>query len=52
VVTVAASDKDIDKATEIDDAAFLIAASGSLSIVFDGVGALDAYIFIRIARLA
>ena len=52
VVTVAASDTDIDRATSIDDAAFAIAASGSLSIVFDGAGAMDAYIFIRIARLA
>lgn len=52
VVTVAASDKDVDRITTIDDAAWAIAASGSLSIVFDGAGVLDAYIFIKIARLA
>jgi len=52
VVTVAASDTDIDRITTLDDAAAQIAASGSLSVVFDGGGALDAYIFIRIARLA
>ncbi|MFW9875239.1 MAG: hypothetical protein ACFFG0_19200, partial [Candidatus Thorarchaeota archaeon] len=52
VVTVAASDEDIDRITTIDDAAAQIAASGSLSIVFDGGGALDAYIFIRIIRVA
>lgn len=52
VVTVAASDKDVDRITTIDDAAFTIAASGSLSLVFDGAGVLDAYIFIKIARLA
>jgi hypothetical protein len=52
VVTVAASDTDIDRITEIDDAAMAIAENGSLSIVFDGGGALDAYIFIKIARLA
>lgn len=51
-VTVDANDKDIDRATEIDDVAAQIAASGDLSINFDGGGALDAYIFIKIARLS
>jgi hypothetical protein len=52
VVTVAASDKDIDRATTIDDAAWAIAASGSLSVVLDGAGILDCLVFIKIARLA
>jgi len=52
VITVAASDKDVDRATTIDDAAYAIALNGSLSVVFDGGGALDCLIFIKIARLA
>jgi len=52
VVTVAASDKDIDRITSIDDAAYAIGAAGSLSVVLDGGGALDCLIFIKIARLA
>lgn len=51
VVTVAASDKDIDRAAELDDAAWDIAASGSLSIVPDGGGALDCIIFVECMRV-
>lgn len=51
VVTVAASDKDIDRITEIDDAAWEIASSGSLSIVPDGGGALDCTIFVNCIRV-
>ena len=51
VVTTAASDKDIDRITEIDDAAHEIASSGSLSIVPDGGGALDCVIYISCIKV-
>lgn len=51
VVTVAASDKDRDAITELDNAAWQIASSGSLSIVPDGGGALDCEIYIMCIRV-
>lgn len=51
VVTVAASDKDIDRITEIDDAAHEIASGGSLSVVPDAGGALDCIIYIKCLRV-
>lgn len=51
VVTVAASDKDIDRITEIDDAAWEIAQNGSLSVVPDAGGALDCILFIKCMRV-
>jgi hypothetical protein len=49
-VTVAV-DTDIDRPVDLDDAAWTIAANGSLSIVPDGGGAMDAIIFVRILRI-
>ena len=51
VVTVAGSDKDIDRVTTLDDAAWDIAASGSLSVVPDGGGVLDCMIFVKCVRV-
>lgn len=50
-VTVAANDTDIDRAATIDDAYATIAASGSLRIVPDGGGALDADVYIMAVRV-
>ena len=51
VVTVAASDNDIDRVAEIVDAAWEIAQNGSLSVVPDGGGALDCMIFVTCMRV-
>jgi hypothetical protein len=51
VVTVAASDKDIDRPAQIDDGAWEIAQNGSLSIDPDGAGLLDCIIFIKCLRV-
>jgi len=48
-VTVAASDKDIDRPTQIDDSVWEIAASGTFSVY--GEATLDAMVFIRIIPL-
>ena len=45
-VSVAASDTDVDRVSSIDDAYYEIAANGSLRIVPDAGGALDAEIYI------
>ena len=50
-VTAAASDTDIDRIVNLDDAAWEIAASGSLSVVPDGGGALDTVIYITCIRI-
>jgi len=50
-VTVAASDKDIDRASQIDDAYHEIAAAGSLSVLGDG-STLDAEVYIKCLRVA
>lgn len=50
-VTVAASDKDIDKATSIDNAQHEIASSGSLVAVGDGGGTLDIELYILCVRV-
>jgi len=50
-VSVAASDQDFDEPTDYDDAAWEIAANGSLSIVPDGAGLLDCMIFIQCLRV-
>lgn len=50
-VSVAASDQDYDEPSSYDDAAWEIAQNGSLSIVPDGGGALDATIFVECIRL-
>lgn len=49
-VTVAASDTDIDRAVNINDAAQHIAASGSLSVVPDGGGAMDIMLYVTCIR--
>ena len=49
-VTVAASDKDIDRVGTVDDAYNEIAASGSLSVVGDGA-TLDAIVYINCIRI-
>lgn len=51
-VSVAASDTDVDRVTTVDDAYNTIASGGSLRIVPDGGGAMDAYIFVKILRLS
>lgn len=48
-VTVA-GDQDIDEPTDYDDAATDIALNGSLSVVPDGGGALDCFIYIDIIK--
>jgi len=50
-VTVAASDKDIDSVTQIDDTGWVVASGGSLSVKPDGGGLLDCTIFIDCIRL-
>lgn len=50
-VAVAASDMDFDEPTDYDDAAWEIAANGSLSVVPDGAGLLDAMIFVQCMRV-
>lgn len=50
-ITVAASDKDIDRAVDMDDDYATIASGGSLRIVPDGAGKLDAYIYISCLRV-
>lgn len=50
-VTVAASDKDIDRAVDLDDAAWDIASGGSLSVVPDAGGALDVILYITCIRV-
>lgn len=50
-VTVAAGDTDIDRIVDLNDAAWEIAGGGSLSIVPDGGGAMDAIIFIKCMRV-
>lgn len=47
VVTTAASDKDIDRASTINDAVSTIALNGSLRVVGDGV-TLDAIVFVQV----
>ncbi|MBW8017096.1 MAG: hypothetical protein FVQ82_13000 [Planctomycetes bacterium] len=49
-VTVAASDNDIDRASQIDNAYHEIAASGSLSVVGDG-STLDGEVYIKCIRV-
>lgn len=51
VITVAASDNDVDRIGKIVDAAWEIAQNGSLSVVPDGAGALDCMIFIKCMRV-
>ena len=50
-VTVAASDTDIDRAADMDDAYHEIASAGTLRIVPDVGGALDAEIYILCMRV-
>jgi len=50
-VTVAASDTDIDRIINLNDAAWEIAQNGSLSIVPDGGGALDCMLFVKCMRV-
>jgi len=49
-VTVAASDKDVDRVLQIDDAYHEIASGGSLSVVGDGA-TLDAIVYIKCLRV-
>jgi len=51
VVTAAASDTDIDRATTIDDAEHEIAASGSLAVVADAGGAMDIELYVLCMRV-
>lgn len=51
-VTVAASDTDIDRIADLDDAYATIASGGSLRVVPDAGGALDCYININILKLS
>ena len=50
-VTVAANDEDFDEPSDYNDAAWEIAANGSLSVVPDGAGVLDCEIYIEAIRI-
>lgn len=50
-VTVAASDTDVDRIADLDDAYATIAANGSLRVVPDAGGALDCDIYVMAVRV-
>lgn len=51
-VTVAASDKDVDRVGTIDAAVWKVPKDGTLSVAIDAGGNLDCVIFIKIAQLS